>query len=173
MSAATVRAQMQAFLATPGIAGIGRMYNSQPWYASGEQWKLGDNGGHGTVCWPWISDESEERIGFPAETGQKRITYKVRIVVLYQYLIPPQLALGQAEDAWQGPLDDIIEALKTRLRSDPKAGTAPGMAGVIFEQSQAAGDLAVMRDLPVLASRGGKVLCWTGIDTTVVEVITA
>lgn len=179
MSADTVRTQLKAFLSSPAITGIGKVYRSEPWFIAGEKWSLVDNGGWGSVVWPWISDEKEDRLTLGASTpggpaaGQKAITYTVSIVVLYEYLIPASLPSGQEEDAWQAPLDTIIEGIKARLRSDPKAGTGDGLDGVIFEQSQEPGDLAVMRDTPVLAKGGGKVIVWQRIDTTVKEIITA
>lgn len=170
MSAATVRAQMQAFLADPAIPGMQRWYRDQPYFAAGEQWDLAANNGWGAIGWPTITDETESRITLPALTGQKEITYKVAVVLLFQWLKP---STPHAEDAYIGPLDDLIEAVKTRLRSDPKAGTGPGLGGVIFQQSQDDGDLTIARDVPRLAKGGGKVLAWQYISTTVREITTA
>lgn len=178
MSAATVRAAFQTFLTTPAIPYFERCYLSEPWFAAGEQWNLKDNGGCGAIGWPHIVDESETRstlgapspsLGLPA-SGQKEITYQVGIILLFQWLIP---STPMVEDAYIGPLDALIEGVKTRLRSDPKAGTGPGLDGVIFQQSQAAGDLHVVRDLPKLAKGGGKVIAWQRIDTTATEIVTA
>ena len=168
MSATTVRAQMQAFLAGGNITGLQRVYLSEPWFVDGGQWDLAANSGWGAIGYVWISDDSEERISLGAVAGQKRVTYQTSIVLMFQYLIP---SAPTAEDAWQAPLDEIIDGVKARLRSDPKAGTGTGLDGVIFEQSQAPGDLHVVRDMPTRTA--GKVVCWQRIDTTITEIITA
>lgn len=170
MSAGTVRAQLLAYLSTPGITGIETWFADEPWFAAGESWKLSANNGWGAVAWPAITDESEDRLTLPALTGQKEVTYKVSIVVLFQYVIPAGPA---SADAYSGPLDSVIEAVKARLRADPKAGTGAGLDGVIFQQSQDVGDLHVQRAVPHLAKGGGKVIAWNAIETTVREVITA
>jgi hypothetical protein len=174
VSAQTVRAQLQAFLTSPPIPGLQQVFLSEPLYIAGGAWNLAANAGWGAVGWPWISDEHEERRTLGAQTptaaavGQKEITYKVSIMLLYQYLIPAQMG---AEDGWQAPLDQIIEGVKQRLRSDPKAGTAAGLGNVIQQQSQEPGDLSVTRDMP--QRDNGKVIVWQRIDTTVTEIITA
>lgn len=176
MSAYTVRQQLQAFLTAPPITGLQQVFVSEPLYIAGGAWNLAANQGWGAVGWPWISDEHEDRLTLGAPdpargqlaAGQKTITYKVSIMLLFQYLIPAQMG---SEDAWQQPLDTLIEGVKQRLRSDPKAGTAAGLGNVIFEQSQDPGDLAVTRDMP--QRDNGKVIVWQRIDTTVKEIITA
>ena len=176
MSAYTVRQQLQAFLTTPAITGLNEVFLSEPLYIAGGAWNLAANQGWGAVGWPWITDEHEgrETLGAPdprnnlVAAGLKTVTYKVSIMLLFQYLIPAQMG---SEDAWQKPLDDLIEGVKARLRSDPKAGTAAGLGNVIFEQSQDPGDLTVTRDMP--QRDNGKVIVWQRIDTTVKEVINA
>lgn len=175
MSASTVRQQLKTFIDAGQITGLQPLFLSEPLYIAGGAWNLAQNAGWGAVGWPWISDEREERITLGAQypgavaVGQKKITYKVSVMVLFQYLIPAQMTAG--EDAWQAPLDSIIEGVKARLRSDPKAGTASGLGDVIQQQSQEPGDLAVMRDMP--QRDNGKVVVWQRIDTTVTEIITA
>lgn len=178
MSAATVRQQLVDFLSAPPITGVQKWYRDEPTFAAGETWDLRANNGWGAVGWTHITDESEERLTLGAQTptaaaaGQKKITYRVGIVVQFQWLVPSGTTQDSA-DAYIDPLDGLIEAIKARLRSDPKAGTGPGLAGVIFEQSQDPGDLHVARDLPKLAKGGGKVIAWQLIETTVTEIITA
>lgn len=174
MSAATVRQQLLTFLSSPPITGIETWYLDEPWFAAGENWNLASNNGWGAIAWPHITDESEERLTLGAATpggpaaGQKAVVYKVGIVLLFQYLIPANPA---SADAYSAHLDAVIEDVKDRLRSDPKAGTGPGLDGVIFEQSQDPGDLHVARDVP--KRTGGKVIAWNVLETTVREVVTA
>lgn len=178
MSSATVRAQLKAFCEAGSITHVNRWYAAEPWYIAAQQLGMAAGGGVGAVAWPHIADEAEERItvgapspslGLPA-SGQKQITYQVSFVMLYVFAIPSDPG---SEDAYIGPLDDMIESLKVRLRSDPKAGTGVGLGGVIFEQSQAQGDLHVVRDVPMLDQQGGSLLVWQRIDTTVTEILTA
>jgi hypothetical protein len=174
VSAATVRQAFQTFLTEPAITGLQKVFLDEPWFAAGETWNLQTNLGWGAIGWPAITDESEERITLGAATpngpaaGQKAVVYKVGIVLLFQYLIPSS---PTSEDAYSTHLDGLIEAVKARLRSDPKAGTQPGLDGVIFEQSQDPGDLHVARDMP--KRTGGKVVAWQLIETTAREIITA
>lgn len=170
MSAATVRSQLQAFLSSPPITGLEKVYRDQPWIALGGDWQLSSNAGWGAIGWLHLDEESETRATLPAVAGQKRVDYRVGLVVLYQYLIPAQLPDGQAEDAWVGPLDALLDAVKARLRSDPKAGTGPGLDGVIFQQSQDPQDLKISRDLP--RRDHGKVWSWQVVEFTVTEIVT-
>lgn len=170
MSSASVRAQMLAFLSAQPVAYINRWYSAEPWYVAAERLDLAANNGTGAVAWLHITDESESRSALPAVAGQKAITYKLAVVMLGVWVIP---AGPTGEDAYIGPVDDMIEAVKARLRSDPKAGTGAGLDGVIFQQSQDPGDLAVQRNVPLLDPGGGALLIWQRIDTTVTEIITA
>lgn len=175
MSSATVRAQMLAFLSAQPIAYINRWYAAEPWYVAAERLNLAANNGAGAVAWLHITDESENRatLGAPSggvAAGQKEITYKLAVVMLGVWAIPADAA---SEDVYIGPIDAMIEGVKARLRSDPKAGTGPGLDGVIFQQSQDDGDLTVARNVPLLDPGGGQLLIWQRVDTTVREIITA
>jgi hypothetical protein len=48
------------------------------------------------------------------------------------------------EDAWVTPFDSIIDAVKTRIRSDPTLGNS----SVIFQGGQDQNDIRITRDLP-------------------------
>lgn len=172
MSATTVRAQMQAFLTAGNVTGLEKVFLSQPWFIDGGAWSLASNNGWGAIAWPWITDDSEERLSLGAPdpsrsqqaAGQKKVTYKLSIMIVYKYLIP---ATVTSEDAWQPPLDEIIDGVKARLRSDPNCG----MPSVIWQAGQDDGDLSITRDLP--RQLAGKVVSWSVVEFTVYEVVTA
>jgi hypothetical protein len=161
MGAKHVRAALRDFIApTPGIS---QMFKDEPWLVTAEAWETED-GLPGTVAYVHIDDEHESRLtitGSP-ETG-KRIDYKVSIVILYQYTIPDEPG---SKDEWVDGLDDLLDALKARLRSDPTMGTG---GAVIWQAGQADGDLHITRDLPKL--NHGKVLSWNALQMDVTEML--
>lgn len=169
MSRLAVRRAVQAFLTTPGIVGLEKVYLDQPTRTLGGDWQLANNAGWGAVGWTHISDESETRITLPAVTGQKQVKYTVGLALLYQYLIPANPPAGDHEDAWVTYMDTLIDNVKARLRSDPTMGTGPG--GVVFQGAQDPDSLKIASDLPRLDH--GKVWVWHVLEFDVTEVVTA
>lgn len=162
MGARSVRQAIRDFIApTPGLTNT---FKDEPHFVSNDAWYTAD-GTHGTVAYVHLDQEQEERLvlGFP-ESGQQ-ITYTVAIVVLYEYLIPD----GEASpDLWVDELDDLLDALKARIRSDPHMGTGP--TGVIWSAAQHKGALAISRDLPKLD--GGVVRSWNVLQFQATENVT-
>ncbi len=181
MSEATVRAAIVKFFATPPITGIQDVYNDMPWFLDGGTWTLRDNGGWGSIAYIHLDSSAETRLtmgGANAQgtpTGQVNVLHTVSLVVQYQYLIPTNLPAGSREDAWIGPIDQIIDAAKTRIRSDPTFGTGAG--GAIYQAGQGDGSggphIRQTRDLPVLDPNRSKVLNWNRLEFDVREIITA
>jgi hypothetical protein len=167
MSYTTARAALVAFFT--GIDGIQRMYADAPWIIEGANWQLNAGTTYGAVAFIHIDQSSEARITLPAQTGQKQISYTVSLLIQYQYMIPPYLALGTSEDAWVVGLDLIVDAVKAQIRSDQKAGTGP--AGVIFQQGEGTSDLRVAQDLPIADE--DRVYSYTRVEFDVTEIITA
>lgn len=162
MGARTIRQAVRDYIAP--TAGLTNTYKDEPHYVSNDAWYTAD-GTHGTVAYVHIDNETESRLvinGFP-ESGQQ-VTYDVGVVVLYEYLIPP----GEASpDAWVDGLDDLIDALKTRLRADPHLGTGP--TGVVQSAAQENGALSIARDLP--KQDNGVVRSWNVLTFKVTEII--
>lgn len=160
MPARTIRKAVRDYLAeTPGISNC---FKDEPHYVSNEAWYTED-GIHGTVAYVHLDSESETRLvitGFP-DAGQQ-ITYNVGVVVLYEYLIPDD---EESPDDWVDGLDDVIDALKARLRADPHLGTGPD--GVIWSGAQEAHTLAISRDLP--RKDAGFVRSWNVLQFKVTE----
>lgn len=141
MSSRTVRQAVRDYLAP--TAGVTNAFKDQPHYVSNEAWYT-EEGEHGTVIYVHLDTETETRLvitGFP-DAGQQ-ITYSVGVVVLYEYLIPND---ETSPDNWVDGLDDVIDALKARLRADPRLGTGPD--GVIWSAAQEPSTLTISRDLP-------------------------
>lgn len=168
MSVKTVRQALQTFLTTPAIPGVEAVYRSAFGTLTDTGWKLSSNNGWGAVLVLHIPDSQESRATLPAVAGSKAIDHKVGVLVLFQQLTGGG-TVATAPDAWVDNLDDVLEAVEARLRSDPTAGTGAG--GAIFQQSQDPGDLHVQRDLPKMLP--GKLLSWQVIETTAREIITA
>lgn len=160
MPARAVRQAIRDYIAdTPGISNA---FKDEPHYVSNDSWYTED-GIHGTVAYVHLDSESETRLvitGFP-EAGQQ-ITYRVGLVVLYEYLIPDD---ELSPDDWVDGLDDVIDALKERLRVDPHLGTGPD--GVIWSAAQHEGALSISRDLP--RKDGGYVRSWNVLQFQVTE----
>lgn len=160
MGARAIRLAVRDYVAP--TAGLSNTYKDEPHYVSNDAWYTA-NGTHGTVAYVHIDSESESRLvitGFP-EAGQQ-VTYHVAIVVLYEYLIPENEA---SPDAWVDGLDDVLDALKARLRADPHLGTGP--TGVVWSAAQHDGALAISRDLPKKDS--GVVRSWNVLQFQVTE----
>src|ERR1043166_10156044 len=134
MGARAVRQAIRDFIST--VDGISNAYRDEPHYVSNEAWYTED-GTHGTVAYVHLDQESETRLtitGFP-DAGQQ-ITYTVGIVVLYEYLISDD---ETSPDNWVEGLDDVLDALKARLRSDPSMGST----NLIWNGAQQADSLAI------------------------------
>ena len=182
MSIADVRAALKAFFvagcaqSAGSVPGVSAVYGAIPWFVAGSQWQLSDEFGSGAIVFLHIEDRGEKRLSDPAEgftpdvVGCKQVDYQVDLVVLYQYMIPSaSQADAVPEDAWIGPLDATMQALKDLIHSDPTAGTGP--QGVIFEMAQDDGDLKGSAPLPLRTP--AKIWTWPVLQFSVTEVIFA
>lgn len=169
MSDSAVRLAIRAWFATPPIPGVQNVYRDEPWIVQGADWDVSTELGWGAILSIHLDSSEESRITLPALTGNKRVDHKVGVLIQYQYLIPDVFPDGVMEDDWVNGLDQIIDAVKTRIRSDPNMGTAPG--GVIWEAGQSPADIRISRDLPKLDR--GRVISWNLVEFDVTEIITA
>lgn len=160
MPARTIRQAVRDYVSLTD--GLSNTFKDEPHYVSNEAWYTED-GTHGTVAYVHLDSESETRLvinGFP-DAGQQ-ITYNVGIVILYEYVIPDD---EESPDNWVDGLDDVIDALKARLRADPHLGT--GSTGVVWSAAQEYGTLSISRDLP--RKDGGYVRSWNVLQFKVTE----
>lgn len=169
MSDSAVRQAIQAWFASAAIPGVQTVYLDEPWIVQGADWNVTSESGWGAILAIHLDSSDETRITMPALTGNKRVDHKVGVLIQYQYLIPSQLPSGVMEDDWVNGLDQIIDAVKARIRSDPNMGTAPG--GVIWEAGQSPADIRITRDLPKLDP--GRIVSWNLVEFDVTEIIVA
>jgi len=170
VSAATVRAALKDYFADASIDGLNKVFGAPPYWADGSEWNLADNLGSGAIAAVHLASESETRVTLPATTGSKNVVYQVGLMVFYQYLLPSATLTPIEEDAWCGPLDDILDGVKARLRADPNCG----MPSVIWQaglDKSGNPNITIQRDLP--RRLAGKVLSWNVVEFTVDEIVTA
>jgi hypothetical protein len=176
MGAVEIRAAITAFFQPPAVPGLVEMYKAVPYYIAGDRWQLATNLGTAAVGAVHLDQQAETRItvGAPAAPGfiaggSKRVDWKCGIVVFYQFLIDQNPGVPSTNDEWVGPLDDILEGITTRIRSDQTLGTGAG--GVIFQAGEGLGDIRVSRDLPRRSS--GVIMSWNVVEFDVTEIVQA
>ncbi|WP_427130313.1 hypothetical protein [Pseudarthrobacter sp. S9] len=165
MSATTVTAAIQSFLA--GTPGITTLYKDAPWEMTGDNWQT--NALPGTPAFIHLDHSSESRIALGGEHGGwKQVDYTVSLVLLYQYVIPSDVA---SKDVWVDGLNDLLDKVVTRIRSDRAFGSAGGAP--IFEAGNQDQGIQIARDLPHWDVGGGKVRSWVRVEFKVTEMIEA
>jgi hypothetical protein len=170
MSSTAVRAAVVAYLTSTDIQGLRKVYQAEPYWVDGAEWNFAIDLGSATVGFVHLSQESESRITVPVLTGQKQVTYKVTLYLIYQYLLTSAATVAVSEDAWVTALDATIDAVKDLLRADPNCGVPL----TVFESAQDRGDLLTKRGDPFLiGENGGSLGSWTSIEWTVTEIVTA
>ena len=166
LGAAGVRQAVQAWFDAPAVQGLNRVYAAMPWWAGGDQWDIGLNGGWGAIGYVHITDEHETRIAYGGIPGGiKQVTYQVGLVLLFKYQIPTQLPAGADESEYVTYLDALIDGVKNRLRQDPTLGT--GSKGVVWQAGEGRADVVIRRDLP--RRKGQAVQSWQVLEVEVVE----
>jgi hypothetical protein len=160
MSASTIRRAVRDYIAP--TAGLANTYKAEPHFVGEDAWVAYD-GTRGTMAFVNIDNEDESRLVINGTTTSgQQITYDVALVLLYEYLIPPDEA---SPDDWVDGLDALIDALKVRFRADPHLGTGPG--GVVWSAAQEDGALRIARDLPKQGN--GVVRSWNVLTFKVTE----
>lgn len=174
MGVATVRTALQAYIAGGSIPGLHKVFRAPPRWVDGQAWQLNSALGSGAVAALHMAEDTESRITVPAPNvllpglspvGQKIVSYKVGLMIFYQFLTPSGTLTAIDEDAWAAPLDVIIDGVKDLLRADPNAGNP----AVIWQCAQGPNGIRVQRDIPTQDE--GKVLAWNVVEFDVDEVI--
>ncbi|WP_284984295.1 hypothetical protein [Arthrobacter sp. efr-133-TYG-118] len=165
MSTTTVIAQIQSFLApTPGLTVL---FKDVPWQMTGENWQT--NSMPGTAAFLHIEHITESRIAQGGEHGGwKQRDYQVALVVLYQYLIPSDVA---SKDVWVDGRNALIDAITTRIESDRAFGSVGGFP--VWEAGNQDNGIEVNLDFPVWDKGGGKVRNWFRVEFKVTEMVPA
>lgn len=151
MSRATVRAGVAAWIAPPNVAGVGRVFTSFPKMMFGPDFipagAVGQTSGACLVV--FISREVETRV---ALGGKKRVDYVVELHVFHRS-VDPDSTVAMAS------FDTLVEALKTRLRSDHTLG------GTIWE----AGELSLTGEYGEPALNVDVTETWGSLSFSAVE----
>jgi hypothetical protein len=166
MSSAQVRSAVTGFFKTAAIPGLNAVHPAPPYWADGSEWDLANSLGSGAIAAVHLVEDDESRITVPVLTGQKIVNYTIGLLIFYQWLIPSASLTPVDESSWVGPLDVIIDGVKTRLRSDPNCG----MPSVVWQSAQDVNDVKIKRDLPRMLP--GKVVSWNVVEFRVAEIIT-
>jgi hypothetical protein len=167
MSDQAVRAAIQAFLASPELPGVQKVYKDVPWFIDGAQWNVAGNDGWAGIISVHLNTSQESRVTLPALTGSKQVNHTIGLVIQYQYLIPTYFAPGEAEDSWVDGLDIIVDGIKDRIRSNPTFNSN----GIIFQAGQDDSDIRITRDVPTIDV--GRVVAWNLIEFNLTEIIQA
>jgi hypothetical protein len=180
MGDATVRAAVKSYFSGNAVTGIAKWFRDEPWIIQPATFALAANGGWGAVGFIHLDTAEENRETFGGAngvtpTGSKAVKHTVSLVIQYQYLIPPALPAGVDEDAWVGPLDNIIDAVKALIRADPTLGTSALQPNPTINWAgqswQGAPDIRQTRDLPTRDPQGSKILSWNRIEFDLIEYI--
>ena len=165
MADGAVRQAIQNFFLNPSIDGVQHVYLDVPWFLDGAQWDVFDNRGWAAVASIHLDRSQESRITLPFGTGSKNVEHNVGLILQYQYLIPAKFQQGEFEDAWVTGLDQIVDAVKDRIRSDYTFNSN----GVIWQSGQQANDIRITRDVPTVDL--GRVVSWNVVEFSVTEII--
>ena len=112
---------------------------------------------------------TESRIALGGEHGgKKQVDYTASLVLLYQYLIPSDLD-GADKDVWVDGLNELLDAVVDRMRSDRAFGC--GSTGPVFEAANQDQGIQISRDLPHWDR--GKVRCWVRVEFKITEIVDA
>lgn len=167
MSVETVRDAVVAFLDSPPIAGVGTVFRGEPIRVVGGDYDPATTiaAGATAVLFVHFNDRTESRLTMPVETGSKETVYHAVLGMSYVFVASASTTL----DGWTVPFDQTIDAVVTRLRSDPTFGTGPG--GAIYQAGEDKNDIAIHWSEPKRDK--SKIRAWAAIDFTIREIVTA
>lgn len=162
MGAADVRSTIVSYLQSQSWPIPITWYRDMPWIIQGEQWQFTSSSSAAAIGIVHIDSQSEDRISLPAKDGTKAVTYKLSLIVLYQFTIPNGAASG-TEDAWVDPLDSVLDAVTNAVRAAPNVNTPAGIGpGTILQWGQDKNSLLVERDVPRISP--GRVHTWNRVE---------
>lgn len=163
MSRKTIRAAVVDWFTAPPIPGLDAVYPT----AMRDTALLPASGttvtGSRASGFVWIVDDKERRVATPAVAGVRLVDYTVHLQIVH---LSWQVKEADAAD----DLDTLVEAVKARLRSDPRLGQTPD---VIFEAAQGKDPQIEGFYGEPQALDNGAIETWFAIGFTVSEQITA
>lgn len=164
MSRQTIRGAIADWLAPPNVAGINTVYRGFPSEIPGRAFFGGPGQLSGCVAIVYIAGEIETRKAMGGPTsGKKRVDYLIEIHLRYRTIRPPANGSDVGLDATD-EFDNIVEALKARIRSDRTAGST-----AVWQWGES--DLGSRYGELVQDGAGGAIQ-WGAITTTATEWLT-
>jgi hypothetical protein len=156
-----VRSAVVEFFAPPSVPGLNKIYSSHPKRITGSDFHAGRPSGEltGSVAVVGILSETEERIATGGEhSGKKWVHYAVELQVLLN-------SREQHSETAMADFDQVVDAVKERLRSDRRLNDFP----VIFEagEKQLDGEYGEPRLL-----EDGSTEIWGAVRFEVSEILT-
>lgn len=156
---ATVRAAVADYLTAAAIPNLAKVYARPPFDTSDIPWDdlLPVGGTTNCVGIVYVDSDDDQVIGLDGAGGRRICTYATTVeLILTDVSGDP----ATAQDA----MDDISQAVKQRLRTDPALGTDQTVSAIV----QAATDqLHVARDRPVRLGAGDSYGCGAGVQFNV------
>ncbi len=168
MSRNSVRKAVAAFIAPPHVTGIQTVARSAPRLISGGDFKLTGGRRSGTVAVVHINNEHEYPIDFNGGGGYRMVEYQIGILLRFKSMkLDPDTDLGVYIDDY----DATVEALKARIRSDPRLGTSVDTPPYIFTAGMGgtsgpigSPDLEMTSDLPRINKGTSTLWIWGRLD---------
>lgn len=121
MSAKTVRAAIASFLQQADTPGLNLISKTMLMETPAEQAVAKGNAGAAGYIWLITHSETVASTGLPSNiqpSGWRIIAYQAALIFDYYVLTP-----STSDDSWTDGLDDMVQAIKVALRSDPNIGT--------------------------------------------------
>lgn len=118
MSRKFVRNTVATFIQPPNVAGIAEVFTAKPRAVDQDDYRFGFPKGtqSGAICYPFIGTEREQRLELVGSNALgKIVVYDVELALRFHS------SQKRSEDA-QDDYDDMVDALKTRIRSDSYLG---------------------------------------------------
>jgi|SRR5215471_3577822 len=147
-----LRALIQAWFTTPPVPGLSTVYRSPRVLMGGRDFTAPAGVASDAVAFVWIHTDDEYRETSPVFSGWKATWFEVSLYVMFR---SARLAVvGQGEDMAELAMDDydtLVEAIKTRIRSDQTMG---GMVFCAGEGDPQHGHIHVGSELPVRSDDG-------------------
>lgn len=174
MGAAEVRKVLAAYFAPPAIPGLATVYRGFPVTLQGSDWPIGSDTAWGAGSYLSVRESREKRISVGgAHGGIKKLTFECALVVFFRWQFTDHGPYNQT-DGWVDPFDNLMDALKVRLRADRTLGC--GSEGPVWQAGEGDGegesdDVRVLVDDAQVDEDSGQVVVWAALEFTVVEML--
>lgn len=174
MSAKTVRSAIQTFLQAADTPGLTTLYRSMPYEIPSIAYcPNGQSFGAAGYIWLMAHKETVVSVGGAPSVqpnGWRAVTYAASVVFDWRVLQP-----DTDDDSWTDGLDDMVDAVKVALRSDPTLGTTGDGALTIFTAANAWPDpepsITVILETPLRDDDSAMFTIHGSIDFPVIDTV--